>query len=213
MRVFIVGKILPGLIHLLSTVQHGFVRGRSCVIQLLTFLHDLGASLDAGDEIVLCFQMYKHIQISNGITRNTSENLNLFPILHYRTSLFRDSFFNRIVKLWNSLPLQTPKSPTFNSFKTNLYKHYFSELLNILDTERLNTWKTICPYRRSVNSPFTVKIACSNERCFTPSVNIPIIYLTFYSLIFFVALCSFLFSLSLAVLHLKSSYQIRDSFK
>ena len=32
-------------------MQHGFVRGRSCVTQLLTLLHDLGASLDAGDEI------------------------------------------------------------------------------------------------------------------------------------------------------------------
>ena len=47
----ILRKILPGVIHLLSSVQHGFVRGRPCVTQLLTFLHDLGASLDAGDEI------------------------------------------------------------------------------------------------------------------------------------------------------------------
>ena len=44
-------KILPGLIHLLSSVQHGFIRGRSCVTQPLTFHHGLGASLDAGDEI------------------------------------------------------------------------------------------------------------------------------------------------------------------
>ena len=43
-------KILPELIHLLSSVQHGFVRGRSCVTQLLRVLHDLGTSLDAGDE-------------------------------------------------------------------------------------------------------------------------------------------------------------------
>ena len=47
----ILRKILPGLIHLLSPVQHDFVRSRSCDTQLLTFLHDLGASLDGGDEI------------------------------------------------------------------------------------------------------------------------------------------------------------------
>ena len=102
---------------------------------------------------LLNVQFDKYIQISSGRTRSSSENLNLYPIHRYRTSLFRDFFFNRIVKLWNSLPLQTRKSPTFNSFKTNLYKHYFSKLHNIFDTDRLNTWKTICPYCRSVNRP------------------------------------------------------------
>ena len=102
---------------------------------------------------LLNVQFDKYIQIFSGRTRSSSENSNLYPIHRYRTSLFRDSFFNRIVKLWNSLPLQTRKSPTFNSFKTNLYEHYFSKLHNIFDTDRLNTWKTICPYCRSVNRP------------------------------------------------------------
>ena len=92
---------------------------------------------------LLNVQFDKYIQISSGRTRSSSENLNLYPIHRYRTSLFRDSFFNRIVKLWNS----------FNSFKTNLYKHYFSKLHNIFDTDRLNSWKTICPHCRSVNRP------------------------------------------------------------
>ena len=102
---------------------------------------------------LLNVQFDKYIQISSGRTRSSGENLNLYPIHRYRTSLFRDSFFNRIVKLWNSLPLQTRKSLTFNSFKTNLYKHYFSKLHNIFYTDKLNTWKTICPYCRSVHRP------------------------------------------------------------
>ena len=99
-------------------------------------------------------QFYKYIQISNGRNSSSSENLNVYPIHRYRTSLFRHSFFNRIVKLWNSLPLQTRKSPTLYSFKTNLYKHdYFSKLHNIFDKGRLNMRKTTCPYCRSVSRP------------------------------------------------------------
>jgi hypothetical protein len=102
---------------------------------------------------LLNVQFDKYIQISSGKTRNSSDNVNLYPVHRYRTSLFRDSFFNRIVQLWNSLPLQICKSPTFNSFKTSLYKHYFNKLHNTFDTDRLNTWKSICPYCRSVNRP------------------------------------------------------------
>ena len=44
-------KLLPDLIQLLTSLQHGFTPGRSCVTQLLTVLHDLGSFLDGGDEI------------------------------------------------------------------------------------------------------------------------------------------------------------------
>ena len=87
---------------------------------------------------LLNVQFDKYIQISSGRTRGSSENLNLnlYSIFTAIAHLYLEiSFFNRIVKLWNSLPLQTRKSPTFNSFKTNLYKHYFSKLHNIFDTD------------------------------------------------------------------------------
>ena len=32
-------------------LQHGFISGRSCVTQLLSVVHDLRSSLDAGDEV------------------------------------------------------------------------------------------------------------------------------------------------------------------
>ena len=32
-------------------MQHGFVQGSSCVTQLLSVLHDMGASLDVGEEV------------------------------------------------------------------------------------------------------------------------------------------------------------------
>ena len=43
-------KLLPKLIHYLSSMQHGFVQERSCVTQLLSVLHDRSISLDVGEE-------------------------------------------------------------------------------------------------------------------------------------------------------------------
>ena len=43
------------LIHLLSSVQHGFVKGRSCTTQLLSVLHDIGASLDSGKALDILY--------------------------------------------------------------------------------------------------------------------------------------------------------------
>jgi hypothetical protein len=34
----------------------------------------------------------------------------------HRTSIFRDSLFNRIVQVWNDLPLEIHKTATFGSF-------------------------------------------------------------------------------------------------
>ena len=85
----ILRKILPGVIHLLSSVQHGFVRGKSCVTQLLTFLHDLGASLDAGDEIDViyldfskAFDSVPHGKLFVGacnIRRSPGQHIGTFP--------------------------------------------------------------------------------------------------------------------------------------
>lgn len=46
----ILDKLIPNLLELLSPKQHGFVPKKSCVTQLLTVLHDLGKTLDAGQE-------------------------------------------------------------------------------------------------------------------------------------------------------------------
>ena len=51
----ILKKVLPELIHVLTPLQHGFIPGRSRVTQLLSVLHDLGSSLDTGDEVDVVF--------------------------------------------------------------------------------------------------------------------------------------------------------------
>ena len=84
------------------------------------------------------------------ITRSAT-NLNLRP-KSFRTFLFRDSFFNRIVPLLNNLPVLIRQSATFLSFKTNLYRYYFCKLNSDFDTDRTRTWKTVCPHCRSIKN-------------------------------------------------------------
>jgi hypothetical protein len=68
-----------------------------------------------------------------------------------RTSLFRDSFFNRIVFLWNGLPADIRGCSVISSFERNLYTHYFSKLHSTFDVNRMRTWKTYCSKCRSYN--------------------------------------------------------------
>ena len=96
------------------------------------------------------FPLNNFISFATGNTRSAT-NLNLRPKC-FRTSLFRDSFFNRIVPLWNNLPVLIRQSPTFLSFKTNLYKYYLCKLNSVFDTDKIRTWKTVCPHCRSINS-------------------------------------------------------------
>ena len=59
-------KLLPDIVHLLSDLQHGYLDGRSCFTQLLSVLHELGASLDAGKEIDdICLDFSKAFPIAN----------------------------------------------------------------------------------------------------------------------------------------------------
>ena len=56
--------------------------------------------------------------------------------MRFRTSLFRDSYFNRIVLLWNNLPITTRQSSSFNVFKEKLYT-YFCKLDSDFDPDRV----------------------------------------------------------------------------
>ena len=43
-------RLYKHLAPVLQDTQHGFIRGRSTITELLTFLHDIGAALDKGLE-------------------------------------------------------------------------------------------------------------------------------------------------------------------
>ena len=100
----------------------------------------------------LNFPLDRFISFSTGRTRSAASSLNLTHKFRFRTSLFRDFYFNRIVYLWNNLPLPIRQVDTIKSFKTLLYEHYIMKLNTDFDTDRIRTWRTVCPYCRSISN-------------------------------------------------------------
>lgn len=101
-----------------------------------------------------CMHKYYNINVNEytniitGRTRNAN-NSNLRPN-RVRTFLFRDSFFNRIVPLWNNISLDIRETKALSTFKDRLF-NYFNKFIANFDTSRIQTWKTVCPHCRSMN--------------------------------------------------------------
>ena len=88
-----------------------------------------------------CTHKYYNINVkeyTNTITGRTRNaiNSNLRPN-RVRTSLFRDSFFNRTKAL--------------STFKDSLFNYFFNKFIANFDTSRIQTWKTVCPHCRLSN--------------------------------------------------------------
>ena len=81
------------------------------------------------------------VKIASGRTINSTDTLKLYPVHRHRTSLCRDSLFNRIVITWNNLPVHMRKSSSFISFKSRLNDYCFNKLLSTCDSDRPSTWK------------------------------------------------------------------------
>lgn len=99
---------------------------------------------------LLNFPLSDFVRFSTGRTRSAASSLNLRRFLRFRTSLFRDSYFTRIVYLWSYLPLSIRQTPSIKLFKTRLYERYFKKLDCDFETDRIRTWKIICPNCRSI---------------------------------------------------------------
>ena len=69
-----------------------------------------------------------------------------------KTSLFRNSYFNRIVFLWHNLPSDIKSSSSISILKSKLYLYYTNKLNNTFDVDRPRTWKTLCSKCRSLQS-------------------------------------------------------------
>lgn len=90
-------------------------------------------------------------------TRRGSSSGPLFSTNFAKTSLFRDSYFQRIVPLWNSLPVALRQCNTVNKFKRLLKNLFWNRLLNVFDVSDVRSWKIVCVKCRKVN----VHIACN----------------------------------------------------
>ena len=90
----------------------------------------------------------EYTSLITGPTRNAN-NSNLRPN-RVSTSLFRDSFFNRIVFLWNNISLDIRETKALSTFKDRLFDYPFSKFIANFDTSRIQTWKTVCSHCRSI---------------------------------------------------------------
>ncbi len=75
----------------------------------------------------------------------------MLQIPRCRTKNFKRTYFNRIVHLWNCLPVELKLCSSTTSFKYNLKLHYRDKLRNIFSVEDTCTWT----------------MACSCDTCFT----------------------------------------------
>ena len=91
-------------------------------------------------------------------TRNNS-HLDVF-IPKCRTKLFQASYFNRLPKLWNNLPLLIRSSYSLRQFKSRLLQFYSDANTYAYDCFNFNTWKSICAKCSSSRNLLTSKQCC-----------------------------------------------------
>ena len=91
----------------------------------------------------------KYFSYSDNRTRSSGS----LKLLSCRTSLFRDSFFVRIVHLWNALPDSIKCiSSLILLFKKQLKSFYFTKLKNVFVTDNVRSYKIICPKCGKINA-------------------------------------------------------------
>ena len=86
-----------------------------------------------------------HYEQSSRLQRNQASAEGLLLMHRFaRTELFRSSFFNRTVDLWNALPASTRKTNTCGAFKKLVSKFYFERLNSTFSSSSLCTWTNAC---------------------------------------------------------------------
>lgn len=76
-------------------------------------------------------------------TRLRSSNSGLlFRVQKCKTVTFQSSYFLRIVKLWNALPLNARQSNSFTQFRNNVKEFYQAKLVSTFNADDTNTWVT-----------------------------------------------------------------------
>ena len=114
-------------------------------LELVFFFKCLHGLIDFTHEFSYYFSFLK------GNTQCASSGLHL-KLNAFRTSSFRDFYFNRISLMWKSFPKNIKDSDTISSFKSKLKSFYFTRLLNAFDGDNFRSFKLICPKCRRVNT-------------------------------------------------------------
>ena len=76
-------------------------------------------------------------------TRSTVEELRLcVPNCH--TESYKKLYYNRIVQIWNSLPVNVRKAQTITNFRTNIQNIYNEYFMSNFDSDNVCTWTLKC---------------------------------------------------------------------
>ena len=116
----------------------------------------------------MCMHRYCNINVSEytniiaGRTRNAI-NSNLRPN-RVRTSLFCDSFSNRIDPLWNNTSLDIRETKALSTFKDSLFNYFFNKFIANFDASRIQTWKRVCPHCHSIVAQLSLNRDPRDER-------------------------------------------------
>ena len=94
----------------------------------------------------------KYISDCEGSSRRSSSGLFIRQNCIPRTSSFRDSYFIRIVNIWNALPNNIKYSSSLDIFKCRLKEFLYNRLRLVFDQDNIRTYKLICPKCRRVNT-------------------------------------------------------------
>lgn len=92
------------------------------------------------------FNISDHITFTNvnkQATRSTIDGIKLkIPVT--KTLMYQKLYFNRIVFLWNKLPLDIRCQTKFNLFKSRLHSYFAYLLENTFNSDNICTWSLNC---------------------------------------------------------------------
>lgn len=78
-------------------------------------------------------------------TRRSSSGNNFRQLTIPKTNSFRDTYFFRIVNLWNALPNEITTITSVSLFKSKLKSFYFQKLQYVFDQDDIRSYKIIVP--------------------------------------------------------------------
>ena len=108
------------------------------------------------------FVLWKYIQANEGHRRNTFVQFcsglsrpgssGLFLNKTAKTSLFRNSYFIRMINVWNALPVAIRSEVKVVPFKKKLKSYFYERLSTVFYQDNIRSYKLVCLECRRANT-------------------------------------------------------------
>ena len=94
------------------------------------------------EKLIVTFSNFINL-VDTSTGRRSAQKGILLKIPRVKTTIFYNSYFNRIGKTWNILPDSTRASSNINIFKPKINEFYFNEL-HTYDVNNQCSWSAAC---------------------------------------------------------------------